>query len=395
MRICLYAPRAAFLDLKASGGDPIYTHNLAAALRARGHEVAECSGLDVRDFWRNRASAWRLVSEAVKIFLQGWRISPDAWLIYSPATAYPDFFIWWQRPKKYVLLFASQGSGKELSRFWRRLFPLAHRRSLACADAITVCRPAVLRHLLRAGVDEGRIKVIPPAPRGWDHVPAKRDARDRLGLPQEQPIILCMARFPKPEKARHGKTAMVLDLLTTLVSLPPEAMLVLVGDNGSGKRLVEAAIVRLGLNARVRLIGPEERVRLFGSHSNEDVKWFYAACDLYAYPHPLDAPWLSLLEAQACGRAVVTLRSESTALIVDDGKTGLLAENLAEFQSHLITLLSNRERCEMMGRNAEHYIAQRHSMELQVRQIESWLLGGEADVAIAGESGLTQIRSLD
>lgn len=103
--------------------------------------------------------------------------------------------------------------------------------------------------------------------------------------------FLCMARFPNPEKSRHGKTEMVLDLLTTLASFPSEAILVL--------------------------------------------------------------------------------------------------------GTHLSNLLRDTERCETMGRNARNYIAQRYSMELQVRQIESMLLGGDSGIPIAGESGLTQLRSFD
>jgi glycosyltransferase involved in cell wall biosynthesis len=104
------------------------------------------------------------------------------------------------------------------------------------------------------------------------------------------------------------------------------------------------------------------------------VKWFYAACDLYAYPHDVDRPWLSMLEAQACGRPVLGMRHPSTELIVDTGRTGILVEGAEEFQATLAALCANPARCEAMGRAAREYVARRHSMDQRLREIEGVLL---------------------
>jgi glycosyltransferase involved in cell wall biosynthesis len=197
----------------------------------------------------------------------------------------------------------------------------------------------------------------------------------RLELPIDAPVVLCLARFPK--RSKFGKTEMVIMLLQVLAVLPENVVLLLVGDDGPGRRRVDDEIARLGLQGKVRLVGPTERERLLGPISNENVPWFYAAADVYAYPHPLDQPWLSLVEAQACGRPVVTMKTQSAQLWIHHGVTGLLAADVDEFRSHLGALLSDPERREAMGRAAYENFAAHHSMEHQMDRIEALLSGEE------------------
>ena len=91
------------------------------------------------------------------------------------------------------------------------------------------------------------------------------------------PIILCVSRLSGPrDDGKPWKTEWVFELLAALAlaSLPPDAILVLVGG-GHGRQRVAEKIAQLNLEGRVRLVG---------SVPHEDVKWFYAACDFYAYP---------------------------------------------------------------------------------------------------------------
>lgn len=373
MRIAFHSPRADYLDPTILGGDPIFVQNLLAALRDRGHAVEIVSPLDL---WRGGMSARRLIGEAFAIRRRMRRFSPDAWLIYGSSSTYPDLYGWWRRPKRYVLFGVSDGRPETLPKRWRGPLWLAHRCSLARAHALMVERPKRAARLTSLGVAPERIHICPAPPRSWPEVPSREEARRRLGLPQATPILLCMGRFPEPSANRLGaKTDMVLRLLETLTELPREVTLLVVGDDGSGQPNVEREIARRGLGGRVRLLGVAERIRRLGSLDNEHVKWFYAACDLYVYPHALDRPWLSVLEAQACGRPVLTLRTPSTELIVDAGRTGILAEDLQEFQHTLVALCRDRARCEAMGRAARDYVQRCHSMELRIRELEGVLSG--------------------
>jgi glycosyltransferase involved in cell wall biosynthesis len=156
---------------------------------------------------------------------------------------------------------------------------------------------------------------------------------------------------------------MILDLLEAFAPLPSSVMLVIVGD-GPGRPRIEEEVAARKMSDRVRLVGAVE---------NKDVVWFYTASDFYAYPHPRDNCWISVLEAQACGRPVVVMRTRSAELTVADGQTGLLAKDLQEFRAHVETLALDERRCELMGRAARAYIARRHSVELRVQQIEEMI----------------------
>jgi glycosyltransferase involved in cell wall biosynthesis len=71
----------------------------------------------------------------------------------------------------------------------------------------------------------------------------------------------------------------------------------------------------------------------------------------------------------------VTLRSRSAELIVVDGETGLLADDLTDLEARLTELATDRERCARMGHAAREYVAKNHSIETRVGQIEQLLTG--------------------
>jgi glycosyltransferase involved in cell wall biosynthesis len=376
VKIAFHVPRASFLSPEPGGGDRVITRNLVDALTQRGHRIEIVSHHDVRDVYRGRVAVRDLLKEALSIRRRMRTYAPDAWLVYGASVAYPDLFGWWLRPRRYVLYAAHKGKPERLPRRWRRLFVLAHRHSLARADAITVWQPASAIPLSRAGAILDKVQALPPAPKEWAYMPSRNEARVRLELPPEALVVLCLARFP--ERAKHGKTEMVVTLLRVLAELPEHVVLLLVGDGGPGRVQVEAEIAKLRLQARIRFIGPQERERLMGSISNEHVPWFYAASDVYAYPHPHDQPWLSLVEAQACSRPVVTMRTESSELLIRHHETGLLAADTDDFRSYLGELLSDPERREAMGRAAYGHVASNLSMAHHMERVEALLAGSDS-----------------
>jgi len=364
LRIAFHVPRASHLKGGLSG-DRVQVPALIAGLRERCHEVEIVSRVNVRNFWRGRIPVSRLVTEAISIRKEMKKFSPDAWLVYGPSPKNPDLFGWWQHPKRYVLWQTDPGGGKKsMPKWWRRFFKFVHEHSLARADQVAAYNPWSADGL-RAVVAPERLHLFPPAIKIWDWIPSREESRQRLGLSQEAPVVLCVSRLTLDdhERQRPGKTEMVLDLMAALVSLPSDAVLVLVGDGPGRRRLEEAAAKH----------EPEGRVRLVGPVAHEDTKWYYAACDLFAYPYRLDQPFLAILEAQSCGRPVVTMGTRSAELTVDSGRTGLLAKDPEEFRGHLAALARDRVRCEAMGKAGPEYIAKFHSMETRLSQIEDLL----------------------
>lgn len=365
MRIACHSPRPSHFELAPSrGGDPIFLNNLFDALRRRGHEIEIVSSLDLRDVWKGRVPARRLLREAFDIRGRMKRFSPDAWLVYDTSRTYPDLFGWWQRPRRYVLLSAHTWQSDRLPRGWRWLFASAHRLSLSRADRVIAARPGNRERLRRQGVEGRRLSTLPPAVPIRPSLPAQRDARLRLGLPLDASIILCVSRLTEPG-SRDQKTEIVLQLLDSLSETPDNGSIAVIVGDGPGRAAVEERTARIGAGA----------VRLYPSVPNEDLAWFFAACDVYAYPDSRDQPRLSVLEAQASGRPVVTMRSPSAELTVEDGKTGILAADLEDFARQLSSLAADRARCQTMGRAARDYVARSHSIEVRAKQIEAELSG--------------------
>jgi glycosyltransferase involved in cell wall biosynthesis len=363
LRIALHVPRPDFLQPGFSG-DHFILSGIRSALIGRGHEIQVVSYVDAREVGLGRIPARRILSEAVHVRKRMSRFRPDAWLVYSPSVAYPDFFGWWQQTPRYVLVGADKGRPERLPRRLRPFFTAAHRRSLRAADAVGVFRPRSAARLESQGVDSDRIAVLPPMVAMPKLKISQDEARRSLDLPLDVPMVVCVSRLrgPKPD-GRPGKTEGVLELIRSMARVPQNAVCVIVGD-GEGRAEVEEERARLGL---------AERVRLAGAVPNRDVYAYYAASDVFAYPYELDRPWLAALEAQASGRPVVTMRTGSGQTTVEEGRTGLLAEDVNEFRARLAELLSNRDRCEHMGREAREYVTRHHSLEIRVRQLESML----------------------
>ena len=357
LRIAFHVPRASHLKPGFSG-DKVFVPTLINGLQERGHQVKIVSRINARDFWRGRVSLFRLFAEAISIRREMKRFSPDAWLVYNPSVRNPDLFGWWQCPKRYVLISTDAGRGRALPRLWRHFFMFSHRRSLARADKVIAYHPRSANEIRNLGiVKEERLGILPPTVKIWDRMPSKEESRRYLGLPEEAPIILCVSRFSLE------KTEMILDLVIAVSQLPPDVILLLVGK-GPGRQRVENKAVKLR---------SKERVRIFGSV--QDIKPFYSACDFFAYPYQLDRPWVACLEAQACGRPVVTMQTDSAKLTVEHGRTGLLARDLKEFQSQIEELAGDLTRCESMGKAAREYIERNHSTEVRLKQIEDLLIG--------------------
>ena len=399
MRVAFHVPRARYLENcpggeKSPSGDGMLIFNLLKALRKLGHQVRVVSRLDARDFWLGRLPKWRLMAEAALIRSDMKRFAPDAWLVYCPAIQYPDLFGWWQRPKKYIVLKGGEQFGQRgaeaVPRPWRDLYTFAYQQSLKRANMFEAIRPSAVENLRTCGIPEERICFLPRAIRTWTHIPTRAEARRVLHLPQEVPIVLCVSRFTVrryKDDPRPGKTESVLDLLRAFRALPSNSLLVLVGD-GPGRRELEEEAARGEITGRVRFAGQVD---------HDHVVWYYAACDFFAFPEKSESnrAYQASLEAQACGRPVLTMDNPTSQTTLEAGRAGLLAKDLKEFQAHLLALAQDRSRCDVMGRAAAAFIARSFSMEVRASQIEQLLLGSSqgSNVGYPLPAGLGPLRA--
>lgn len=193
-------------------------------------------------------------------------------------------------------------------------------------------------HLLRGRVDATRFR------------PGPSTLRRELGIPADAPVLGVVSRI-KPDR-RHE---LLVCAFARVLRVLPKAHLVLVG-RGEGIPAVEE---------RVRAEGVGERVHFAGYRQGDALVDAYRAFDAKAWIAPgNDGTCRAVLEAMACGVAVLGARFGAVAEAVVNRETGRLCdpdegdgEALAEAMHWL---LEDRRRARALGeagrrRVLEHY----------------------------------------
>ena len=162
-------------------------------------------------------------------------------------------------------------------------------------------------------------------------------ARQALGLPQADPVLLYVGRLDREKSVDR-----VLLAFDRVASTVPRARLVLVGHGKEAERLQRVA----------RGLAAAERVTFHGARPHETLPVCYQAADLFLFASETETQGLVLAEAAACGLPAVAVNASGCDEVVRDGETGLLTKNdptaLAEATIGLV--LDAERRAAMAGR---------------------------------------------
>jgi len=237
----------------------------------------------------------------------------------------------------------SAGSSRQLTWMARRTmrrarFLIANSRHTRAVLTDRWQLPAARIRLLYPGVDAQRF------------VPAARDLAARAGLGWgERPVLLTVARLQKRKGHDH-----MLAAIARLRTAFPNLLYAVAGD-GEEARHLAAAADRLGVRAHVCFHGALQEAALLQA---------YQQCDLFVLPvrtvnGDFEGFGMVLLEAQACGRAVIAgdcggtreaLQPEQTGLLVDCTDVDALARSCA-------ALLRDHGRAAAMGHAGRRWAA--------------------------------------
>lgn len=194
--------------------------------------------------------------------------------------------------------------------------------------------------LIEAGIGRReQYAVIPPGVE-VESVP-RREARERLGLPADAPVVVFVARLTSVKRPDR-----FVEVASRVAEQVADAVFVVAGE---GELFEETRHAAAPLGNRVRFLG-----------WRSDVETIYGAADVVVLTSDNEGMPVSLIEAAAAGRAAVTTDVGSAAEVVIDGETGIVvgrdADRLAEA---VVTVLTEPGRRDRFGEAAAVHAAQR------------------------------------
>jgi len=252
------------------------------------------------------------------------------------------------------------GSSNTLFRLINGLRHALIRRA-TCYIAIS---RAIRAELTSAGIGPAMIRDIPNCVDTDRYFPVsptrKHGLRQKLDLPAEAPLVIYTGRL-----VTYKGLFTLLKAWRGLHERHPRAALILVGSGGQDIHNCEDALKDY---ARREL--PAGSVRFTGPVQN--VEEYLQASDIFVLPTENEAFGLSLVEAMACGLAVVSTGVDGVADIVENRTTGLTvqARDEVDLQAALDEILCDETLRHRLGKCAHKNVTQRYSIEGVTREYE-------------------------
>jgi glycosyltransferase involved in cell wall biosynthesis len=267
----------------------------------------------------------------------------------------------------------------------RPVLTTIHGRQLATLDLelhravgshiSVVCRQTYF-HALGLGVDPARLSLEPngvDAERFRPQPRAETGLRAALGLTMETPLVGFVGRL-SPEKGPEVFVRAALQLQARC----PGAQAVLIGD-GPLRPQLQRQIEQLGLVGRVHLAGEWE-----------DMPAVYAALDLLVMPSHSEAMPLALMEAMACGLAVVATRVGGVPDIVEHGASGWLVgcNDFDDIAARCAGLLADAALRRRFGERARARVLEQLSLSVSTERVARLLARlARAPAALEAQAG--------
>ncbi|MCI0473306.1 MAG: glycosyltransferase family 4 protein [Ignavibacteria bacterium] len=180
-----------------------------------------------------------------------------------------------------------------------------------------------------------------------------------LDKPKDSFVILYLSRIDK----RKG-IFVALDAFNRLKGDFPNALLYIVGHGPLGKQAREYA----------QELNLDGRCRFFGYVNRNELARFYRTCDVYISPAlGGEAQGLVLLEAMACGKAVIASDISGYNEVIENGENGILfkPDSSLDLAQKIGELIRDEKLSQSMAMNARLH-AERYSWDKIVRRIEAY-----------------------
>lgn len=179
--------------------------------------------------------------------------------------------------------------------------------------------------------------------------------RKELGLDGNIPVVGVVSRL-----VRDKGIGTLIDSVPLIRQRIPDVKLVIVGDGPLMKSLKE----------QVRGLKLQDRVLFTGFR--DDLENVFQAFDVFAMASLHESFPLSILEAMAAGKPVVTTGVGGIPEIVKDGVSGLIVkpDDPASLADAVVSILSDRQRAKRMGEVSKDIVQKNFTLQGAVDKID-------------------------
>jgi glycosyltransferase involved in cell wall biosynthesis len=197
-------------------------------------------------------------------------------------------------------------------------------------------------HFISNGVDSLRFRSDVDS-RPW---------RERLGLSNQDRLILCPRRLEK----KNGVRFFIEAAIDVLSSGAKNCVFAVAGNYTGPKQDSDEFIV----SDMIDRSGHSSRFRLLGRVENREIPGLYSAAHFVVMPSLLEATSLSAMEAMSSGKALLSTNVGGLPFLIRDGENGLLVPpaNSQALAEGMRKLLADPELCARLGEAGRRRVEQ-------------------------------------
>lgn len=292
----------------------------------------------MRHYWSIVWKLCNLVRNTHVDAVHSGRILPEGWMAYALKKLQGIPYISYVHGED----IEAAATSRELSWMVRRVI---HNADYLIANSHNTA--SILRERWQALPEH--IQVVHPGVDTSQFEPAVANAgvRRQLGW-DDRTVVLTVGRLQK----RKGHD-MMIRALPDIRDAIPNVLYAIVG-NGDERDVLESLAKQEGVEAHVKF---------HGEIDDRAMVQCYQQCDLFALPNrkvgrDIEGFGMVLLEAQACGRAVLAGKSGGTVETMEVPRTGVVVpcEEPTRIAEQIVELLLNSERLESMGAAGREWV---------------------------------------
>jgi len=346
-------------DHHIPSGDRLIAQNLIKAFELAGHDVELASRYicyskrSNPEILTNRKKG--ALAEAEQLIEHYARLDqseqPELWVTYHPYCKAPD----WIGPLvskalgiPYITIEAArtgQGGPEDEWKPWRQ----EAQAGIKQADLHLVFKPTDRAYLTELLGSTEKLMAFPTF-MDFDRTAMTKEAELPMHWQQGVPTLVTTGMMRKGKKDKNFY--MLAEILSGIQD--HEWNLIVIGG-GPEEENIRQAFSSI----------PSERIHWTGLVDQPQVLEWMAASDIFIWPGWKEPIGMVYLEAQLQSLPVIAYKSMGVPLVVEDGETGILAEenNIKAMQENIMTLLQNHDLSRNMGKAGRHKVITQHSLK--------------------------------